>query len=509
MNFMDKLKGEQDIIALCESFADDYNSSLKNKPSNIEEGKEGEDAGKSGDDVFNPDDLFNTVDLPEDEPAQQGPSFSADDIELSHEQKEEIKKTLAAALDEIQDKDSMSDPALEMIVNEVANQTSYLSEAEEAELDGPVEKQQYRVGLIEAIKKFINELLGVAVDNEGTLPDDLDNLGAEGAPEGGEGAEGAAPGPEGAEGGEGAPEGAPETEDKEKVTEGTEPPAAGVTPEDDPNSDTNKDDPNANNNAPIQESADGTDATADGTDASAVDPESAVQEGACNECGEGGAVEVDPSEIVQIVDDDDPRVSPIIEPVGGESVPGLGEPDGDESGVVVPGSEEGGLSDDTPLTVGVLKELVGQLLTESVDGGEKSLADLWKSLSGNAVTLAKPATKGVQKTSDPKGKPPEGTKYEEVKKEEGNESSLPKPATKGQQKTLSPEGKAPEGTEYAKPAAPKGGSAPTAKKPEVTKEEAANLVAATLNEGNSKKSTLSFLKEAAESIKQAKKQLNS
>jgi len=484
MSFMNRLKGEQDIIALCEAFAVDQNSSYQK----TNEAIEADEQKNEGDDAFNPDDLFNTVDIPEDAPAQSGPSFSADEIELTTLQKEEIKKALSGVLDEVQDKESISDPALEMIVNEVANRTSYLSEAEEANLNGPVEKDRYRVGLIEAIKLFINELLGIAVDNGGELPADVDNLGTEGAGEAGEGALGGEAGEgtgeageagEGAgESGEGAGGEAGEPSEEEKKEAGA-----------------------------LQESTD----AGDGTDASAVEPESAVQESAC--LGNEGVVDVDPSEVVRVVDDNDPGVSALTEPLAGGLEAGLegGELEGGIAGALgAPEGgigEDGGVSDDTPLTVGVLKQIVGQFLSEGTEG-EKSFAELWKNLAGNAIVLPKPSTKGDQKTADPKGKAPDGTSYSAPTNEAGNESSLPKPSNKGDQKTADPKGKAPEGTQYTNPSTKPAGSAPAATKPAISKEEAANLVAATLNESNSKK-TLAFLQEAASAMKNAKASLNS
>jgi hypothetical protein len=522
MNFTDRLKGEQDIISLCESFSVDHNASLRKTNESIEAEGKGKDAG---DDVFNPDDLFNTVDLPEDEPIENGPSFSADDITLSHEQKEEIKKALTSVLDEIQDKDSISEPALEMIVNEVANQTSYLSEADEANLEGPVEKQKFRVGLVEAIKKFISELLGVTVENDGEVPTDVDSVGGEAGVGAGEGAENAGESGEAGEAGEGK---------GEEAGEGQEP------------VDEEKKEGEV---ASLQEGADGSEATGDGSTATATEPESAVQEGVCTECGEESVVEVDPLDAIRVVDDNDPGVAAIGEPAVGDAAPVIA---GEEGGIEgIPGAEgaEGGegVSDDTPLTVGVLKQLVGQLLTESVEG-EKSFAELWKNLAGNAVSLAKPGnTKGQEKTADPKGNPPDGTKYETPKAEAGNAVTLAKPGNaKGQEKTASPTAKAPEGTKYETPKLesgndnslpkpantkgqektadpkgnpPKGTTYTTATPPKETagghvkqvttpKEEAAKIAAAVLHEGKSK-SAISFLKEAAEAVKNAKKSMNS
>lgn len=481
-SFMNKLQGEQDILALCEAYAGDYANSLKKTTEAVEDGAQDK---PMGDDVFNPDDLFDTVDIPEESPVDNGPSFSADDIELSKEQKESVKKRLTEVLDEIQDKESISEPALEMIVNEVANETSYLSEAEEANLGGPVEKQKYRVGLIEAIKKFINELLGITVENGGELPDNVDNLGGEGL-EGGEGAGEGAEAGEGGEGSEGAGEGGEGSGEGAEGGEGFE---GGEGSEEE----------KEEGKSALNESSDGESAAGEGSEGDEIKPDAAMQEGVCQECGEEGVVDVDPDDVIQVIDDNDPGITPISEPIAGDANPVIGDGDADDLA-------GGGVSDDTPLTVGALKELVGKLLTESANG-EKSFAELWKDLSGNAIVLSKPSNKGAQKTSDPKGKAPEGTKYEAPKDESGNNTDLSKPNTKGEQKTSDPKGNAPEGTKYETPAAPKAGGASVAKKPVMDKKEAAN-VAAAISE-SSDKPAISFLQEAAAAIKNAKKSLQS
>jgi len=478
-SFTDKLKGEAAIFALCEAYAGEYATSLKKTTEAVEDGVQDKPVG---DDVFNPDDLFNTVDVQEETPVEGGPSFSAEDITLSSEQKESVKKRLTEVLNEIQDKESISEPALEMIVNEVANETSYLTESEEASLVGPVEKQKYRVGLIEAIKKFINELLGVTVEQDGVMPEDVDNLGTG---EGGEGSEGA----EGSEGGEGTGESGEGSEGAEEAGEG-----AGEGSEE-------KKEEDEEGKSALNESSDGSEAAGEGSDDNEVKPEAAMQEGVCQECGEEGVVDVNPDEVIQVIDDNDPLVTPIAEPTTGDAGPVIGDGDSDD----VMGA---GLSDDAPLTVGVLKELVSKILTESANG-EKSFADLWKNLAGNPIVLSKPSnTKGEQKTADPKGKAPDGTKYESPKDETGTAPELPKPSnTKGEQKTADPKGNPSEGTEYETPNAPKAGGATVAKKPTMEKKEAANIAAA-ISE-SSDKSAVSFLQEAAAAIKNAKKSLQS
>ena len=462
MSFMHRLNGEKDIIALCEAFDAEYKSGLKSTPNEI---NEAEDKAALGDDEFNPDDLFDTVDLPEDDAPASTSSFTSDDISLTHEEKEEIKSAISAILDEIQNKESISEPALEMIVNEVANDTSYLSEAEDANLDGAVEKEGYRVAKAEAIKKFINELLGVTIADEGQLPEDIDNL--EGAP-GEESLETPAEESLEGEGGEGAPV---EEEDETK---------------------------------PLNEGIEGQSEEEKEGQSEEESEKAPVTEGACMECGEDDVVEVDPADTIEIVDDNDPRVTPMADEFPGED-PLAGAGGGLELGGPVGGPVEAEVSDDTPLTVGALKDLFGRMLAESVDGGEKSFADLWKNLAGNAVSLSKPSTKGVQKTKAPTSKTPEGTTYTTPTDESGNDNTLSNPSTKGEQKTKSPTSKVPEGTQYTTPKTTKE-SGPSHSKPEIKEEESRKLAA--FNEANSGKKAVSFLAEAVAAIKLAKQSLN-
>jgi hypothetical protein len=105
MNFATKMKGESDLIALCEQFDANYKAGIKGTPDRINE-------AESDDTSFNPEDLFDTVDIPDENAVANGPEFSADDIELSVEEKEDIRNAIADVLDEIQNKDNISGPAI-------------------------------------------------------------------------------------------------------------------------------------------------------------------------------------------------------------------------------------------------------------------------------------------------------------------------------------------------------------------------------------------------------------
>jgi len=472
MSILKKLKAEQDIMSLCESFSAEYKSGLKQTTEAIEQ-----DKSVPSDDEFNMDDIYDTVDVGEDT-SPEAPSFAPEDIELSQEEKEEIKAALVSVLDKIEGRESISEPALEMIVNEVANDATYLSEAEDANLEGPVEKEGYRISKIEAAKAFINELLGVTVDNGGQVPENVENLGgAEGAEGAGlEGSEELPPpvddagveGDLGAEGSEEAP-----VEDEKPLQEGSEAFSGGLS-----------DQGQEEKDGQVEDAAEG--------------PDSPVTEGTCMECGEDDAVEVDPSETIRILDDNDPGVSPIEDVLPGEmsvseEIPG----EGIELGL----GEEGEISDETPLTVGVLKELFGKMLAEGVEG-DKSFAELWKNLAGNGVTLSKPTHKGFQKSNTPSGNAT-------LKDEAGNEVTLNKVNPKGFQKTKAPEA-GPAGKIEKGATGDQGLSASTSgvKKQPVADDERKNI-AAVIHEASDSKKTISFLKEAAEAVKKARNTLQS
>jgi hypothetical protein len=396
MNFATKMKGESDLIALCEQFDANYKAGIKGTPDRINE-------AESDDTSFNPDDLFDTVDIPDENAVANGPEFSADDIELSVEEKEDIRNAIADVLDEIQNKDNISGPALEMIVNEVANEAAYLNEAEEGELNGPVEKEGYRKAKAEAIKKFLNELLGATIADDGEVPENVENLNSEEPVE-------------------------------EPTEEPTEEPVSEPTeePVDEPVEEPTEEDKGALNEGEVPTE----EPVAEPTDEPTDEP---VTEGVCMECGEDDIVDVDPSEVIRVVDDNE--VTPIEDPSSLEEPIIPAEPVTEE-----PGTElAGGLSDDAPLTVGSLKELFRSVLAEGTTT-EKGFAELWKNLAGNPVTLNKPTVKGEQKTKSPTAKTPEATTYTTPKDETGNEVALSKPAVKGEQKTKSPTAKTPEAT---------------------------------------------------------------
>lgn len=463
---MRRLKAERDIMALCEAYSEEYNSSADKNKEELPEDRDMQDLDS---DEFNPDDLFDTVDLPEDEPFESGPKFTADDIELSKEHKEVIINKLNEVLDEIEDKTSISEPALEMIINEVANDTAYLSESEEANLSGPLETQRYRIGMIDSIKKFINELLATTIDNDGELPSTPEDVKSEGSELDEENLEVEPPSD--------LDDSLPTDSENEPAESSVEDDASKGDNEEDESSEDHKKDP--------------------------------LNEGVCLECEDDEMYdeipEVEEDDLIQVIDDNDERITPMVDDPSVGPISDDLPNDLTASYETSPDSLGSDLSDDTPLTVGAFKDMVSKLLTES-ENSTKSFAELWKDLSGNQVSLSKPPKKGEQKTLDPKSKVPEGTKHSTLKDPSGNDSVAGKPADKGERKSLSPTSKTPEGTKYSKPSTPNSPSAPIAKKPKIDAKEASNLVAATLNESSDKK-TLSFLQEAAIAIKKARENL--
>lgn len=394
--------------ALCESLEVDAKTSSADKFNNIRESA-GEES--DGDDVMSVDDMYDTVDVPHEE-SPSAPAFDADAIELSEEEKESAKNAIIEILNSL-GSDSISEPALEMIVNEVANDSAYLTEAESAELDGPVEKESFRTGKVEAFKKFFNQLFGKAEENGGTLPEDLDlnNLeggSIEGGAEGGDNLEpisdeGAGAGPVGGDG-----DG--DNDDVNPLTEGQFPGSADETkPEG------------------------GTDADVVVEGAIGAGNTEPLNESPCFECGEDGIVEVDPIDTIQVVDDNDPNVTALdgLGGMGGDLGAGLPP----EAGVL--GGDGDADDDSKAVTVGDMKRILGAYLAEGVEGFEtKTLDQLFKSISTQA-TQPKFTPKGVQKTVAPASASDVPVKSS-IPAEDGNSVVLPKVTPKGFQQTKSP-----------------------------------------------------------------------
>ena len=502
MKFSEEAKAHDDIIALCESYSKDYNSDLQKRAFVKEEEEPAEAPADSGE--ISVDDMYNTVDIPGEE-SPEGPSFNPDEIELSEEDKEAAKSLLVNLLNDVTNSESISEPALEMIVNEVATQSSYLNEAEEGALNGPVEKDSFIKSKIEAIKKYLLALLGFAEENEGQLPEGTE-VPAE-VPAEGEGS--------------GEP-----TEGSEENTEheNSETPAEEKKEDDEKKEDEESTVLNENaepSTDPVPESEE----KPEGSETSEVSPEGAETpevktEGVCTECDAEGVLEVDPKDTIRIVGEEDGPVTAITE-LPEEGVPGAETPE------EVP-AQNGELGDeDKVVTVADLKSILDEYL-----GNGKASNELFESITTAAVlpkkdpkgfqktdkpeaetlkpqtsnaTLPKVTPKGFQKTATPDL--PEGAKKTELKPVTVSDNTLPKVTPKGFQETKKPTTEAPTTTppKTVEPTREPAGT-PTHKK--TVEKETAKEVAAIIHEGSEKKIG-AFLAEAREAIKNAKKQINS
>lgn len=505
MKFSEEAKAHDDIIALCEAYAKDYNTDLQSRAFMKEEAEPEEAPVDNGE--ISEDDMYNTVDIPGEE-SPEGPSFNPDEIELSEEDKESAKSLLVSLLNDVTNSESISEPALEMIVNEVATQSSYLNEAEEGALNGPVEKDSFIKSKIEAIKKYLLALLGFAEENEGKLPEGTE-VPAEGeeAPEGGESSE-APTEPE-----------AGETSEHE----------AGETPAEEKAEDEKKEE-----SEPLNENAEGvvdSGEKPEGSEASEASPEGAetpevTTEGVCTECDAEGVLEVDPKETIRIVGEEDGPVTAIGEELpeapevaGAEEIPGAGE----EAGEV---GELG--EDDKVVTVGDLRGILDEYfgagkaskeLFESITTAaslpktepkgfqktEKPSSETLEAPKTSSVTLPKVTPKGFQKTKDV-GSLPEGAKKGTLTPVSNSEVTLPKSEPKGFQKTEKPTTEAPT-TTPPKTVEPTREPAGTQTHKKVADKETAEVVAAVMHESTTR-NVKSFLQEARDAIKNAKKAIN-
>lgn len=256
MSYISSIKETENILALVEAIDQDRKKTLKEAV---------EDIDNTVKDEFSVDDLDNTVDLdaPNEHP---GVSFDEDSIELSDEDKEIVRKNLQNMLDELSG-DNISEPALEMIIMEVAQQSAYLSEAEEDSVETPVEKNELLKAKIGAIVKYAKGLLDTAEENEGEIPAEGEEEKESSETE--ESEEKEIPEEEGGE----------KEEEEESLKESTE---------------------------------DGVESTESEEEAEGDDDKESVDEGVCTECGEG-TVEVVPEvgddDVIKVVDDSE--VEPI------------------------------------------------------------------------------------------------------------------------------------------------------------------------------------------------------
>ena len=505
MKFSEEAKAHDDIIALCEAYAKDYNTDLQSRAFMKEEAEPEEAPADNGEIAV--DDMYNTVDVPGEE-SPEGPSFNPDEIELSEEDKESAKNLLVSLLNDVTNSESISEPALEMIVNEVATQSSYLNEAEEGALNGPVEKDSFIKSKIKAIKKYLLALLGFAEENEGKLPE-----GTEVPEEGGEASEGgeSSEAPTEPEAGETSEHESGETPAEEKAEDEKKEESAPLTE----NADT------------VTGSPEGSEEKTEGNETSEVSPEGAetpevTTEGVCTECDAEGVLEVDPKETIRIVGEEDGPVTAI-----GEEIPEAPEVAGAEG---VPGAGEVGElgEDDKVVTVGDLRGILDEYfgagkaskeLFESITSAaslpktepkgfqktEKPATETPEAPKVTSVTLPKVTPKGFQKTKEV-GSLPEGAKKGTLTPVTNSEVTLTKVTPKGFQKTEKPTTEAPT-TTPPKTVEPTREPAGTQTHKKVADKETAEVVAAVMHESTTR-NVKSFLQEARDAIMNAKKAIN-
>lgn len=507
LKFSEEAKAHDDILALCESYGNDYKSDMQ-KRAFVKEEEEPVDAPADNGEI-SVDDMYNTVDIPGEESAE-GPSFNPDEIELSEEDKESAKSLLVSLLNDVINSESISEPALEMIVNEVATQSSYLNEAEEGALNGPVEKDSFIKSKIKAIKKYLLALLGFAEENEGKLPE-----GTEVPEEGGEASEG----------GESS-----EAPTEPEAGESTEPENTETLPEEkeEESAPLNESEEKPEGKETSEVSSDSADKAEPTNDSAEVAPEGTeapvANEGVCTECDAEGVLEVDPKETIRIVGEEDGPVTAI-----GEEIPegGMGEIPGEVEGAPEQGGELG--DEDKVVTVADLKSILDEYL-----GNGKASTELFESIttaaslpkvdpkgfqktetpatetpkvqSNSSVVLPKVTPKGFQKTKEV-GSLPEGAKKGTLTPVTNSEVTMTKVTPKGFQQTTKPSAEAPT-TTPPKTVEPTREPAGTQTHKKVADKNTANVVAAVMHEGKDRKIG-AFLAEAREAIMNAKKQINS
>lgn len=509
LKFSEEAKAHDDILALCEAYSQDYNNDMQKRAFVKEEEEPAETPADNGE--ISVDDMYNTVDIPGEE-SPEGPSFNPDEIELSEEDKESAKSLLVNLLNDVTNSESISEPALEMIVNEVATQSSYLNEAEEGVLNGPVEKDSFVKSKIQAVKKYLLSLLGFAEENNGQLPEGTDVPPETEIPAEGEiGEVPAAP-----EAGESTEHETSETPAEEKTEEESAPlNEAGEKPVGEETSEVSPD--GADKAEHTNESAD---AAPGGTEVPVAN------EGVCTECDADGVLEVDPKETIRIVGEEDGPVTAIGEEMPEGGAPEIpGQIDGIEQNATVDGVED----DAKTVTVGDLKTILDQYL-----GNGKASAELFESIT-TAASLPKVAPKGFQQTEKPAtetpktptttsvvlpkvapkgfqktkevGSLPEGAKKGTLTPVSNSEVTLHKVTPKGFQQTSKPSAEAPTTTPPAT-VAPTREPAGTQTHKKVADKETAKVVAAVMHEGKNV-SVGAFLAEAREAIINARKQINS
>ena len=156
--------------AICESVSDsDRKARIEYSRKNMLEADDDDDNVnyESDDPEFDPSSAMQEVDVPEDEKEDANDvGFDPKSITLTDYEKSQIIETLKSVLEKVDGKD-ISDPALEEIIDKVANQHCALTEEEEETLNGDnADEFAYRKAKIDAIKDFIVETLNAAEQSE-------------------------------------------------------------------------------------------------------------------------------------------------------------------------------------------------------------------------------------------------------------------------------------------------------------------------------------------------------
>ena len=296
MSYLNTMKDTENILALVESIDQQRKQDAKSAVT--------EAAGASSD-PFSIEDLNNTVDLDDQENGIESPvHYDSKDIELSDEDKAIIRRNLQDMLDEISG-ESISEPALEMILEEVANTSAYLSEAEEDSVSTPVEENELLKAKKNAIIEYCKQSLDLGLENGGQIPEEnAENN--EGTPE------------ENSE--EAASHEASETPTEEKSEEEKEK----LTEDSDPSSEEAGNEEGAQGN-PVE------------TSEVPEEEEESTNEGVCAECGEHGEHGIpnvdDDEDTIKVVTADEVEPVEVVSGSGDEEIPSeaLGAPEGGEA----------------------------------------------------------------------------------------------------------------------------------------------------------------------------------
>jgi hypothetical protein len=451
MAYFTNMREFENILTLVESIDEQRKDEIKDSVAG---------SALSNNDPFGIDDLDNTVSLG-DEAGVEGPSFSEDDIDLSEEDKAIVRQNLQNMIDELSG-ESISEPALEMIIQEVAQKSVYLNESEEDSVETPVEKNSLLKTKIKAAENYSKQLLGLAAENDGVIPEEEPTAEPTGDVESDPAAE--------------------LDTDTETPEEGAEEPVDG-TDEPEPTELTEGEFPLADDESGKEEDAD------------------PIDEGVCAECGE--VVDVPESDVIKVVDDseveplDDLGGEEIVEPIGGEgeTIESLSAKFDDLKSLI---EKALGKSEAVFEAAG----LFGEYNNKSVEGGNPVINTGAQHSDFQAKKTATLATKG-----------PAGFKLAELRKLDGSPKKVEPTTPKGKENKANIEKNAPTfakgkndvGKSQTEPDSGYNGSwkANAPKKPSAQPAVATNVKAAVVREsveGSSK----SFLEEARRIIRQGK-----